>query len=119
MKKITYSSDETLKKITYDSNNSGGDWWLKDEHWHALEAAGWTVHWAKDKDYTGSVDKDGRWLGALATSASKEFASVDDAVFEWEGVTGQCASDQGCSCCGTPHSFHDDDYNYYERDTRY
>ncbi len=28
------------KKIEYSSNNSGGDWWLKDEDWFALEKAG-------------------------------------------------------------------------------
>ena len=32
--------------VEYESNNSGGSWWLKDEHWKALEAAGWKVQWA-------------------------------------------------------------------------
>lgn len=32
--------------VEYDSNNSGGHWWLKDEDWKALEAAGWIVAWA-------------------------------------------------------------------------
>jgi hypothetical protein len=31
--------------IEYSSNNSGGPWWLKDEDWKALEAAGWHVMW--------------------------------------------------------------------------
>ncbi len=31
--------------VEYESNNSGGSWWLKDEHWKALEAAGWKVQW--------------------------------------------------------------------------
>ncbi len=37
-----------MKKVTYDSNNSGGDWWLKDEHWQKLEDAGWYVVWGGD-----------------------------------------------------------------------
>lgn len=32
-------------RVEYSSNNSGGYWWLKDEHWLALEAAGWEVSW--------------------------------------------------------------------------
>lgn len=32
-------------KIEYSTNNSGGDWWLKDKDWKALEAAGWSVVW--------------------------------------------------------------------------
>lgn len=31
--------------VEYDSNNSGGSWWLKDEDWAALEKAGWYVQW--------------------------------------------------------------------------
>ena len=30
-------------KIVYSSNNSGGSWWLSDEDWKKLEAAGWNV----------------------------------------------------------------------------
>ena len=63
--------------VEYSSNNSGGGWWLKDKDWFALEKAGWTVAWIKDekplkmggKTYTfGMGDKDGRWLGALASA---------------------------------------------------
>ena len=82
-------------KITYSSNNSGGSWWLSDEDWKNLEAAGWKVAWREPK-----------YLDALATSASKDFPSVEDAIREWEEVTGQYASDEGCECCGPPHSFY-------------
>lgn len=46
--------------ISYDSNNSGGRWWLKDEDWKALEDAGWHVDWiivthkTKYGDYTSA-----------------------------------------------------------------
>ena len=33
--------------VLYDSNNSGGSWWLGDEQWKALEAAGWKVAWER------------------------------------------------------------------------
>lgn len=117
--------------VQYRSNNSGGGWWLKDQDWLALEQAGWTVYWAKDQckhcyassaeecaewqtqeskgfyrpPHTYTPREDNRWLGALATSASKRFENIHDAIDEWERVTHQSARSMGCSCCGTPHSF--------------
>lgn len=35
-----------MSYVEYDSNNSGGDWWLSDDDWKALEKAGWKVAWA-------------------------------------------------------------------------
>lgn len=102
-------------KVEYSSNNSGGRWWLKDEHWHALEAAGWKVDWKKDSSEL--VDKDGRWLGALATEAAKpDCSTIAEAVEEWERLTGQCSTDTGCPCCGQPHSFtlYDDEERYVD-----
>jgi len=88
--------------VEYDSNNSGGYWWLKDEDWHNMEKAGWEVDWYKNRK-----DKyiDGRWLGALASGAKKEFPLVRDAILEFERITGQDASAEGCNCCGPPHNF--------------
>jgi hypothetical protein len=31
--------------VEYDSNNSGGRWWLTDQNWKDLEKAGWKVEW--------------------------------------------------------------------------
>ena len=72
-------------EIEYSSNNSGGSWWLKDEDWKALEAAGW-------------------WVG-LAKCAKKDFTTVKEALEEFERITGENVSDEGCNCCGAPHSF--------------
>lgn len=85
-----------MSYVEYDSNNSGGRWWLKDEDWFALEKAGWKVGWFKlansytpegqyerEADGTPKLvpfnessglhvippDQDGRWLGALAGKA--------------------------------------------------
>jgi hypothetical protein len=92
--------------VEYDSNNSGGSWWLKDKDWLALEAAGWEVDWKRNqKDSFCRPDAEGRWLGALATSATRRGLSLRDAADEWERVTGRCATDAGCACCGAPHSF--------------
>jgi hypothetical protein len=86
----------------YDSNNSGGDWWLTDENWQALEEADWKVRWVRDNpDWYKGAD---RWLGALARSATRELP-LREAIAEWERVTGLDSSALGCSCCGTPHSF--------------
>jgi hypothetical protein len=120
--------------ITYNSNNSGGSWWLEDEDWVALEAAGWVVHWNHAKDdpshshenekgiewsthahspydsdsghwLTPVTPNGDRWMGALAKSAAKVTDDPDSAVAEFERVTKQNASDIGCTCCGQPHSF--------------
>lgn len=96
-------------KVEYNSNNSGGTWWLKDEDWMALEAAGWKVDWCCDD--VSLRTRAGRFLGALATSATREGLLLKEAVAEWERVTGACSTDAGCPCCGQPHCFtlYDDD----------
>lgn len=119
--------------VEYSSNNSGGSWWLSDQNWKDLEAAGWKVEWATlehlwtdngdyvrepdgtpklvpvgqgNSKYGSRVDKDGRYLGALAKKAHKIGCdSIREAAAEWERITGQCATDAGCACCGQPHTF--------------
>lgn len=94
-------------KITYDSNNSGGSWWLKDDDWFNLEKAGWTIKWYKNEVNSWGGYPSGRFLDALASEAYKEFDSIESAISEWESITGENAEDQGCSCCGQPHNFYD------------
>lgn len=120
--------------IEYESNNSGGSWWLEDEHWRALEAAGWKVLWVSlkekyaakgyerdvdgtpllvpisDSSLEGSMVRKGadgeyRFFGALATHAFRAGLSLREAVDEWERATGLDASAEGCECCGRPHVF--------------
>ncbi len=112
--------------VEYASNNSGGDWWLKDEDWRALEKAGWVIEWtwlSKLYSNKGTIirqdnglpklvpsdesNKEGdRWLGSLASKAYKPNCnSLRDAADEWEKITGQLALDAGCPCCGQPHNF--------------
>lgn len=101
--------------VEYRSNNSGGDWWLTDNDWKNLEAAGWKVEWFKDNPGEGFFSKEkktGRWLGALATTASFNCETPGDAMRSFEEVTGQQVSDEGCNCCGAPHSFSWGDYEY-------
>lgn len=54
--------------VEYNSNNSGGHWWLDDEDWLALEKAGWKIQWCGlrevyEKDESGRdrivLDPDG------------------------------------------------------------
>src|SRR5262249_32761003 len=107
-------------EVEYQANNSGGSWWLKDADWYKLEAAGWNVDWVKDwpKDRGFDARPDGRGLGCLAKEATKSFASMREAVAEFERITGQNADDEGCNCCGPPHYFHgtteDGKYVYFE-----
>ena len=49
-----------MKKVTYDSNNSGGRWWPKDEHWQKLEDAGWYVVWGGDVFCNSTFNLHGR-----------------------------------------------------------
>ena len=102
--------------IQYETNNSGGYWWLKDSQWIALEKAGWNVLWGGRLDERKTLEqaRASRYMGALAVSATKEFPSMRDAILEFEKVTGHCASDEGCNCCGPPHNFEiadSDDYS--------
>lgn len=116
--------------VEYSSNNSGGEWWLNDQNWKDLEAAGWKVVWATltydynkagnykhdpdgtpalrpitEKDKPLFLDEDGRYLGALARAAYRSGLSLREAAEEWERVTGLSATDAGCPCCGQPHNF--------------
>lgn len=83
-----------MPRIEYQSNNSGGSWWLNDEQWLALERAGWQVEW---------LDK------PFAMGAVREGLSFQEAVAEWERVTGCSAKERGCDCCCRPHFFRDRD----------
>jgi len=86
-----------LTTIRYSSNNSGGDWWLSDEDWRNLEKEGWKVEWRPE-----------RYMGALATAATKENTTEEDAIADWESITGKDSSDQGFPCCGQPHNFYEE-----------
>jgi len=107
-----------MMKVEYSSNNSGGSWWVDDAGWYALEKAGWIIDWVKDrKDQWTEERETGRWLGALATSATlPNCVSLSDAVDSFESATGCCATDSGCPCCGPPHHFtlYDDNDKYIE-----
>lgn len=87
----------TKKKYVYESNNSGGEWWLTDEDWKNLEKGGWEVEWIRE-----------RWLGALAKRASKEFDSENCAIVDFEKITGKNYHEEGCACCGPPHDIEED-----------
>ena len=98
--------------LSYSSNNSGGSWWLSDSDWKAMEEAGWNVEWHKDEDRAFfRPDKNGRWLGALASRASIETDNPEATVSEWESLVGEDASAEGCNCCGNPHNFSYEDDN--------
>lgn len=47
-----------------------------------------------------------RWLGGLAKKATKECKSVKDAIVEFEKITGQNITSEGCNCCGPPFTLH-------------
>lgn len=94
-------------RIRYSSTNSGGSWWLSDEDWKKLEESGWKVNWiANEKDLLFKDEDTTRWLGALAIEAEKDFPSVRDAILDWEKITRQEATQEGCNCCGAPHTFY-------------
>lgn len=55
--------------------------------------------------YAEAIAAGDRFLGAIANYASVEVEEVGIAIREFERITGQVASDEGCNCCGAPHSF--------------
>lgn len=74
--------------IWFKETNSGGSAWLDEEQHKALKDNGWIV---KNK-------------GELI-EAWKQFKSKEDAIAEWELLTRENASEQGCDCCGAPYNF--------------
>ena len=74
-------------RVRYESNNSGGYWWLTREDWTNLKKFEWAVDISNH-------------------SAEKEFQSIKDAIIDFEHITGQNADDEGCVCCGPPHYFY-------------
>lgn len=49
------------------------------------------------------MKEDDLYMGAYATTASKEFLSMQCAIAEFEFATGMNYEDEGCPCCGQPH----------------
>jgi hypothetical protein len=106
----TKEADEVAKEVNkkilveYNSNNSGGDWWLSDRDWFKLEKAGWVVEWRNNAHKP------------IASNASKEFNDIKEALIEFEKITGQEVTAQGCNCCGPPHNFtwEENGQKYYE-----
>lgn len=103
------------KRIVYDSNNSGGRWWLKDKDWINLEKAGWVVDWYRNKQDSFftlfDLDSEDRWLGTLASTAYRDGLSLRDAIAEWEKITNEYSGVEGCPCCGPPHNFYEKEIN--------
>lgn len=113
--------------VEYNSNNSGGSWWLEDEDWYELEKNGWKVAWYKEdydyKDGNYQPDENGfpkmkelegrndlRWLGCLAKTAFYKCENMEDAIRSFETITGKDTRATGCECCGEPHSFYQVNY---------
>ena len=89
--------------LEYDTNNSGGGFWLIDDNWKAMESAGWSVAWPTGKGWPG--------VPVRATIPVKDMDDAKRIVREWETITGQDAADEGCNCCGQPHNFNLKDEN--------
>ena len=93
-------------KVFYNSNNSGGRWWLTDKDWLALEAAGWVVEWL---DQMESPNAKLAYVGTKAVLAYREGLKFSEAVKEFELITGQDYETKGCECCSKPHDLYIDD----------
>ena len=89
--------------VRYNSNNSGGYWWLTFDDWVNLGRACWKVNW-KDSNST-----------CPPTSATLVCDSINIAKSNFEYVTSQDPDIAGCSCCGPPHYFYRED-EYYDDD---
>ncbi len=86
-------NDESRTVVRYSHNNSGGYDWLDADDWAALAAAGWVL---------------GRSINNRVYDAERTGLTLDAAVAEWKSITGQDPAEDGCECCGPPHSFYVD-----------
>jgi hypothetical protein len=81
--------------IEYESNNSGGSWWLSDDDWKALEKAGWKVKWSsleqlfndegyyvRDADGTPTLVPIGEGTSEFGSSATPD----DNGEYRWLGA---------------------------------
>lgn len=100
--------------VEYSSNNSGGRWWLSDDDWKSLESAGWDVKWVKDSEFLKEYGHTGeRFMRALAMEATLECETPQEAVLSFIKATGKDVLEEGCNCCGPPHSFRDMDNRFF------
>ena len=98
--------------IEYYSSNSGGRDWLNEEQWKKLEKAGWRLFGFDNVAYEGNdykLDKDGLPEKTGETDrykyAFKRFDTPKEALLEFEELTGEDTTAEGCNCCGPPHCF--------------
>ena len=95
-------------KIIYYSHSDWWHWPLSHRDWLNLEENGWDVNWFANMEERpvlikefDSLDSDGIWSkvrldifqGVWATSASKDFKSISDAIKDFEKITGQDTSE--------------------------
>ena len=82
-------------KVYYETNNSGGNWWLSKKDWSNLKAAGWELgeKFRSFDVYTGAV---------------RHGLTLEDAIKEFESITGENANEGGCPCCGQSHRFYEE-----------
>lgn len=65
---------KTYPLVRYNSNNSGGRWWLKDEDWIALEKVGWYVLWG---GYPWHCHSKYNWTGKRPANVTELCASAE------------------------------------------
>lgn len=87
---------------------------MTEDDWQKLEKAGWKLFGFDDFEYTnaGSYVVEDGFPKKKSNSRTKNphygfkyFNSITDALVEFEELTGQDVSEEGCNCCGAPHSF--------------
>jgi hypothetical protein len=99
--------------VCYYSNNSGGRDWLKDKDWDVLRKNGWELYGFNNTTYLPNGDRKvitggfPKRVGEVTSPkyAYKYFDSIKEAMVEFEKLTGQDITDEGCNCCGAPHEF--------------
>lgn len=100
--------------VRYNTNNSGGSYWLTSDDWQKLRDAGWRLEdWGNAYYENGNSIADESGLPKVkyeadvynAVGGYKMFNTIQEAISEFEELTGQDVSDEGCNCCGPPHSF--------------
>lgn len=86
-----------MSYIEFSENNSGGSFWLNEQNYADLMAAGWEGE---------GIIPDDRYSGRRLRRSG---VSHRVALAEFWDITGWNPDEEGCGCCGQP-------FNFYEYD---
>jgi hypothetical protein len=92
--------------IEFRNVNNGGQEWIDDDMWKALEAAGWKVDWSEKRSLRRTATKD--YTGVVTDCPSFDFMTGMErqALDDIEAIIGDPYDREDrmyCDCCDYPY----------------